>query len=121
MDTKKEGIDIQTEELLTASEAAEFISKAARIKRLTSTTIYRWYTRGSFGVILDSVSIGGKCFTSKEALSRFLNATSEARRLRLQESRKSAMESIARTNARRSESAKKAAVDKAKSELKRPA
>ena len=41
----------------------------------SKTTVWRWTTRGLNGVRLESVKIGGRTFTSKQALHRFLLRT----------------------------------------------
>ncbi|WP_391483997.1 DUF1580 domain-containing protein [Aeoliella mucimassa] len=39
-------------------------------------TLWRWLLKGTRGVAIESVFIGGRRFTSREACSRFINATS---------------------------------------------
>ena len=59
-------IDVTNEELLTLSEAAALLPGRPSIP-----TIWRWRIRGVKGRRLESVAIGGKVFTSREALARF--------------------------------------------------
>ena len=60
------GIDITAEQLLLLSEAA-----ASLPGRPSVATLWRWRTRGARGRRLESVVLGGKVFTSREALQRF--------------------------------------------------
>jgi len=59
-------IDVTTEQLLTLSEAAALLPG-----RPSVATLWRWRTRGAHGRRLESVVLGGKVFTSREALQRF--------------------------------------------------
>lgn len=44
-----------------------------------AATIFRWHQRGIKGVRLETYVVGGKRYTSKEALRRFIERTTEAR------------------------------------------
>jgi len=44
--------------------------------RVDVSTVWRWAQRGVGGVKLETVKIGGKKLTSRQALSRFIAATS---------------------------------------------
>ena len=44
-----------------------------------NATFWRWYTKGCWGVKLETYLCGGKRYTSKEALRRFIERTTEAR------------------------------------------
>jgi hypothetical protein len=57
-------IDLRTEALLTVKAAVEWLK--ARGATIHPGTIYRWMSDGS----LDSVTLGGKRYTSMEALQR---------------------------------------------------
>jgi len=59
-------IDIRTEELLTLSAAASLLPGRPSI-----STMWRWRTKGARGRRLESVTLGGKVYTSAEALQRF--------------------------------------------------
>lgn len=63
-------IDVSHERLITLSEAARLIPG-----RPHASTIWRWRTRGVKGRKLESVTIGGKAYTSREALQRFAVAS----------------------------------------------
>ena len=54
------------EHLMSFSAAAKSLPGRPNI-----ATLWRWRTRGVRGVILESILIGGRRFTSREALERF--------------------------------------------------
>jgi len=67
---------IQSEQLITLKQArGEFAN------RPSLPTIWRWILRGSKGIRLESIRIGGRRYTSKEAIGRFMEATVKADRL----------------------------------------
>jgi hypothetical protein len=66
-------IDVASETLLTFTEAARSLPK-----RVHPSTIFRWKLRGVRGVRLESCVIGGRRFTSAEAIERFAAATTAA-------------------------------------------
>ncbi len=43
--------------------------------RPSASTVYRWSVRGSKGVVLETGTIGGRRYTTREAVERFLEAT----------------------------------------------
>lgn len=59
-------IDISTEQLLTLADAAKLLPG-----RPSSCAIWRWRTKGVRGRKLESLSLGGRVYTSREALQRF--------------------------------------------------
>ena len=65
-------IDVNRERLLTVSAASKSLPE-----RRHTATIWRWFHRGCRGVRLESVLIGGRRYTSKEALQRFIANTSQ--------------------------------------------
>jgi hypothetical protein len=59
-------IDLQTETLVPLTQAG------ARLPhRPHGSTLRRWAYRGVAGVVLETVKLGGRRFTSAEALRRF--------------------------------------------------
>jgi len=62
-------IDHSTEQLLTPSEAAKRLPSGRPGRKVHIATIHRWFDRGD----LEFVKIGGRKFTSVEALNRFIN------------------------------------------------
>lgn len=67
-------IDAHSETLMDLNEAA----KAVPTGTVHRSTIERWRLRGANGVRLETVKIGGRRFTSREALQRFFARTTEA-------------------------------------------
>ena len=70
-------IDVTSETLIPIGKTA------GEIERLTGdrphrATIERWRMRGCHGVKLETVKIGGKRYTSQEALHRFVAAVTAA-------------------------------------------
>ena len=59
-------IDLSNETLLTLAQATKFLGG-----RPSVATLWRWRTRGVRGRRLESLNLGGKVFTSLEALQRF--------------------------------------------------
>ncbi len=67
------GIDIQNETLVQFTHAPKHIPGRPHI-----ATVHRWRLRGARGVKLESILVGGKRFTSTEAIERFIEATTAA-------------------------------------------
>lgn len=63
-------IDFENEDLLTLAQATKAIPGRPSI-----STLYRWTQRGIEGVKLETIKLGGKRFTSKEAIRRFVERT----------------------------------------------
>ena len=63
------GIDIQNEEVLSIAEAAKLLPGRPNVR-----TVWRWLDRGCRGCRLESVLVGGRRYTSVEAVFRFLEA-----------------------------------------------
>jgi len=59
-------IDIETEHLATLNEARMWLPTTPDV-----STLFRWCSRGVRGVRLESIQIGGRRCTSREALARF--------------------------------------------------
>jgi Protein of unknown function (DUF1580) len=66
-------IDLAAESLLTLREAAESLPGGTH-----TSTLHRWRRLGVRGHKLETVVIGGRRFTSREALQRFAQATTNA-------------------------------------------
>jgi Protein of unknown function (DUF1580) len=64
-------IEIANETLISFQEAPAFVPGRPHI-----STLHRWRLRGVRGVRLETVLIGGRRFTSREALQRFVAAVS---------------------------------------------
>lgn len=63
-------INVATEKLLTLSEAAALLPGHPSV-----ATLWRWRTKGARGRRLESIAIGGKVYTSSEAIQRFAHQT----------------------------------------------
>ncbi len=68
---KPNPLDLLTEDMIRLSQVP-----AELPERVNITTVWRWAMRGVGGVKLETVKIGGKKHTSRQALSRFIQATS---------------------------------------------
>jgi len=66
-------IDIHSDSLLTISQAAKSLPMRPNV-----STVWRWIQRGVRGVTLDSVVVGGRRYTSKEALQSFVERSTAA-------------------------------------------
>ncbi len=66
-------VDILNEAVVSLTEAARILPT-----RPHCSTIWRWYRRGVRGIRLETAVLGGKRYTSKEAIQRFVERTTEA-------------------------------------------
>lgn len=66
-------IDVANESLLTVAQAAKAVPYGPNV-----CTVWRWLDKGCRGVRLESILLGGRRFTSREALERFFAATTAA-------------------------------------------
>ena len=67
-------VNIDTEELLhVPSEAAKVFPG-----RPNSSTIWRWHKCGIKGIRLETIVVGGRRYTSREAIGRFIERTTRA-------------------------------------------
>ncbi len=64
------------EELLTFAEAAKVLPQRRGGSKVAISTLWRWSRRGSRGVVLRTVRVGGAVYTSREALVDFIAARS---------------------------------------------
>ena len=62
--------DLQNETLIFLSEAAKRLPN-----RPSTATLWRWHSGGVRGVLLETIMIGGRRYTSVEAMARFITAT----------------------------------------------
>lgn len=68
-------IDPLQEQLLSFNDAAALLPVTARP---SAATWWRWWRRGVHGVKLETLAIGGRRLTSREAVARFITATTLA-------------------------------------------
>lgn len=59
-------------DVLSLSEAAEVLPG-----KISTSTIWRWATSGQRGILLDSLRIGGRIYTTRRALQSFCEAVSK--------------------------------------------
>ena len=69
-------IDMHYEDLIPVREVPAALPLQPGGRRIHLATVYRWMSRGVRGVRLEWIRIGGHTFTSREALVRFVEATS---------------------------------------------
>ncbi len=79
-DLSMSNLNLLTEDVITITEARNFLPDVQGQKRPHVSTVWRWTLRGISGVKLETVKIGSRIVTSKQALTRFISATSKARR-----------------------------------------
>jgi len=66
-------INLSTETLVTLIQASQLLPGHPHI-----STLHRWRMRGVQGIKLETCRVGGRRFTSREALDRFCAATTAA-------------------------------------------
>lgn len=71
-------IDLQKEQLIAIREVPRLLPRQANGKRVHLSAVYRWMQRGRRGVRLEYLKIGGRRFTSLEAVQRFAEACTRA-------------------------------------------
>jgi hypothetical protein len=70
-------IDLRTETIRDFRQAAADVTDLRGGRRLHPATLYRWATEGCRGIRLETIRIGGRRFTSTQALIRFFEQSSE--------------------------------------------
>lgn len=63
---------LQGEELLTFTEAASVLPRRRGGAKTAISTLWRWSKRGSRGVVLETVHVGGNVYVSRDALGDFI-------------------------------------------------
>lgn len=64
--------DLSQEHLVTVKQCRNEFPNRPSIP-----TIWRWMSSGVRGTVLESMNVGGRRYTSKEAIARFTNAINE--------------------------------------------
>ncbi|MCC9602884.1 DUF1580 domain-containing protein [Stieleria sp. JC731] len=72
-------LNLLTEDVISLTEARNFLPEVRGQKRPHVSTVWRWSLRGVGGVKLETVKIGSRIVTSKQAVTRFIAATTESR------------------------------------------
>lgn len=67
-------IDIASENIIKLSDACGYFPPEG----VSTATIARWIQRGVRGVTLETIVIGGRRLTSREAIERFISAQNAA-------------------------------------------
>jgi hypothetical protein len=71
-------IDPLSDELLTLPQAAALFPRRRGGTKVSTTTLWRWYARGSRGVRLEVARVGGQVYTTRDAIRDFVQARSVA-------------------------------------------
>lgn len=71
-------IDPLSDELLTLPQAAGLFPRRRAGSKVSTSTLWRWYTRGSRGVRLEVARVGGSVYTTRDAIRDFITARSIA-------------------------------------------
>lgn len=71
-------IDLASEHLIRISEVPRHLPVRPNGKRLHISACYRWILKGTRGVVLESIRIGGTTYTSIEAVQRFGDRLTES-------------------------------------------
>jgi len=64
-------IDLTKEQLITFKEATRILPKRPNGRHLHISAIYRWATKGTRGIVLESLRLGGRSYTTIQALQRY--------------------------------------------------
>ena len=71
-------IDTLKEKVIPLNQVPDHLPRTPRGNPIHIASVYRWADAGVRGVILETIAIGGSRYTSVEAISRFVAATTEA-------------------------------------------
>jgi len=77
IEPKSAPLGILSEDVISIAEARDELTPILGV-RLDRTTLWRWTMRGVGGVRLEHLRIGGRVVTSKQAITRFVAARSQA-------------------------------------------
>jgi hypothetical protein len=71
-------IDPLVDDLLTLPQAAALFPRRRAGSKVSTSTLWRWYTSGSRGVRLEVARVGGQVYTTRDAIRDFVAARSVA-------------------------------------------
>ena len=71
-------IDPLSDELLNLPQAAALFPHRRGGSKVSTSTLWRWYTRGSRGVRLEVARVGGSVYTTRDAIRDFIQVQSVA-------------------------------------------
>ena len=69
-------IDPLADELISLVEAAALFPRRRGGSKVSTSTLWRWYTRGSRGVRLEVARVGGSVYTTRDAIRNFIASRS---------------------------------------------
>jgi hypothetical protein len=69
--------DLLSENLVYLGQATKHFPRDARGRAPSTTTLWRWRTKGIRGVRLETARVGGRVVTSVEAIRRFMERLSD--------------------------------------------
>ena len=67
------------ENILSFADACRALPRRRRGRKPSTSTLWRWSTRGLRGIVLETIQVGGQRCTSVEALQRFFEQLSAGR------------------------------------------
>ena len=73
-------IDIFADDLISLSDLPSRIPSGHGNKKIAVATVRRWATKGINGVVLDSMIIGSRSYTTPGAFALFCNKIAEVKR-----------------------------------------
>ena len=76
-------IDLTEAEAISLGEVPRHVPPGRGGRRVNASTVARWCLRGVRGVRLESVVVGGRRYTDRAAIARFIAATTAAGERRL--------------------------------------
>ncbi len=71
-------IDVAPSDLVPLSQAAKLFPRRRGNAKVSMSTLWRWYTRGSRGVRLQVHRVGGQVYVTREAVRDFIAARSSS-------------------------------------------
>ncbi len=73
-------MQVGSEAVMSFADAAKFVGRLQGKARVALQTLHRWAAKGCRGVVLETICVGGARCTSAEALQRFFDRLTAARR-----------------------------------------
>ena len=71
-------MSLENEELITVSKALDYFEQRTG-DRPAPSTFHRWRKKGCSGVVIETLAVAGKTYTSLKAIHRFWEAVTEAK------------------------------------------
>lgn len=70
------GIDIRAETLIPIGDVPHYLPRSKAGRKVSLATVHRWRQRGVQGRRLEAIKVGGRWYTSAEALQRYIDRLS---------------------------------------------